>query len=203
MLSRRQNTTTPLPKVIFVIVFLLACWARANEAPAPAEAGDGSVEKTIKKPLEEAKVREWRDDETRIQKLKATLEKFNAEIEELYAAKAKAKRPSEVVDLSREISRKSEDIKKEYAEYKKLLLHIRFKHPEKGDFTVHKYQREEPNSQDESHFDLSLQGRLDKAKANFDIHYSVIHRKPAVSTEAELQRKPAATEDSKRIVLAK
>ncbi len=202
----RQNRIASLPKIIFILVFLLACWARASEAPVPggpmADPEEGA-EKTIKKPLEEANVREWRDDETRIQKLKSSLEKQKTEIEELYAAKAQAKHKHEIVDLSRDLNLKIENMKRDYADYKKLLLHIRFKHPEKGNFAPHKYQREEPFSQDENHFDLSLQGKLDKAKTNFEAHYTVVHKKPAVSTEAEAIRAPAAVVDPKRILLSK
>lgn len=181
----------------------MACWARAGEAPPLPGVEEEGAEKTIKKPLEDALTREWRDDETRVQKLKSVLEKSKAEIEELYVKKAETKKSYEIVELSKLITLKSDEMKKDYADYKKLLLHIRFKHPEKGNFSAHKYQREEPLSADESHFDLSIQGKLDKTKTNFDLHYSVEHKKPAVSTEAELERKPAAVVDPKRIVLAK
>ncbi len=202
MRSPRQTKTSPLSKVIFVLVFLLACWARAEEASPVPEGGEAGVENN-KKPLEGEDTREWRDDEGRIQKLKGQLEKSKGEIDELFAAKSQATSAAEVVTLSKEISLKSDAMKKDYEEFRKLQLHIRFKHPEKGNFSARKYQREETLAPEEDHFDLSLQGKLDKVKSNFATHYSVVHKKPIEPKDTEAERKPAAVQDSKRIVLAK
>lgn len=201
MRSPRPTNLAPIPKLIFIIVFLLACWARAEEEAPPVAAEAGA--ESAKKPLEGEETREWRDDEGRIQKLKSQLEKSKGEIEELFASKSQAKSSAEVVELSKEISKRTDELKKDYDEFRKLQLHIRFKHPEKGNFSARKYQREEPLSPDEDHFDLSLQGKLDKVKTNFAAHYTVVHKKPVVSTDTDTDRKPASVEDPKRIVLAK
>jgi hypothetical protein len=193
----KQNKISPLPKLIFVIVFLLACWARAEEAAAPA--GEGGEAPKVEDPF----AKEWRDDEGRIQKLKSQIEKSKSELEELFASKEKVKGTAEAVSLTKEIIKLSATMKEDFTEYRKLQLHIRFKHPEQGNFSERKYEREEALTPEESHFDLSLQGRLDKVKSNFAAHYSVEHKKQVTLEQTEAERTPAAAEDSKRIVLAK
>lgn len=198
MRSLKQNKTSPLSKIIFVLIFLLACWARAEEAP-PAAEGASAVK------AEDTAAAEYREEEGSSQKLKGEIEKSKHEIEELFVAKSKATTTADVLSITGEITAKSAELKKNYEDYRKLQLHLRFKHPAKGDASERKYEREEAFEPDENHFDLSLQGKLDRVKSNFAAHYSVERKKPIAmkDIETESERKPAAVEDSKRIVLAK
>ncbi|MFX8883325.1 hypothetical protein ABTM86_19015, partial [Acinetobacter baumannii] len=93
-------------------------------------------------------------------------------------------------------------LKENYDEYRKLQLDIRFKHPEKGDFSERKYEREQAAEEEpaEAHFDIGLQGKLDKIKSNFAAHYTIERKKPEVikPNQAEATREPAAVAESKR-----
>jgi hypothetical protein len=152
--------------------------------------------------LERPEIKEWHADEGRTAKLKSNIEKSKAELNELFENQSKIKDPALAVTASKEILEKSEELKKDIAEYRELRLHIRFKHPEKGNFSKRNYQREEIMLPDESHFDLSLQGKLDKIKSNVEAHYSIEHKKKLGKIESLSERKPASV-DSNRIVLAK
>ncbi len=199
MRSPRPNKTSQLPRLILVFSLLYSFSAHSEEAAAPSAEGGGEPVKG-----EDPFAKEWRDESGRIQKVKSQIEKEKSDLQEMFESKARVKSPGEAADLAREILKKTEELKTDYAEYRKLQLHIRFEHPERGDFSDRKYQREEAAEPTvEGNFDLSIQGKLDKIKSNFAAHYSVVHKKPVSLSETEAERKPAAVEDSKRIVLAK
>ncbi len=184
-----------LRKRIKICSFVLALFVAVR--PAFAE-----EEKSEAPKAENPEVKEWRDDEGRISKLKSNIEKYKSELTEMFEAKSKVTDTADAIKITKEISAKAEELKKDITEYRQLQLHMRFKHPEKGDFSQRKYQRENLMEPDESHFDLSLQGKLDKIKSNVEAHYSIEHKKKLVQSETPSDRKPAS-EDSARIVLAK
>ena len=197
----RLNKISQLPRLILVFSLFYSFSAHSEEAAPPAAAAEGGGEPAK---AEDPFAKEWRDESGRIQKVKSQIEKEKADLQEMFESKASVKSAGEAADLAREILKKTEEMKTDYAEYRKLQLHIRFEHPEKGDFSDRKYEREEAAEPTvEGNFDLSIQGKLDKIKSNFAAHYSVVHKKPVALSETEAERKPAAVEDSKRIVLAK
>ena len=172
--------------------------AKAEEEAPPAEGGGEGVR------LEEPFAKEWRDENGRLQKLKSQIEKQKADLKEMFESKGSIKTSEEATALSKEILKKTAELKTDYTEFRKIQLHLRFEHPEKGDFSDRKYEREDLSDPvKESNFNVGIQGKLDKLKANVEAHYSVTRKKALVSTSTEVARKPASVESSKRIILAK
>lgn len=188
---------------IFAIVLSPLQIVIAEEKPegggeAKAEGGEGGEAKK-----EDPKIKEWRDEEGRLIKLRSNIEKSEREIAELVEQKKTASNQAAASDITKQIQKISKELKDNYQEYRTLWLHIRFKHPEKGNFSERKYKREEKHEykEGESGFDA----RLSRVKRKAEVIYEIENRPSEVErTIAPEHREPAAEElNPDRIVLSK
>jgi hypothetical protein len=157
-----------------------------------------------------AKAEEWKVHEAHMQAFELKIDKFEKEIHEL-AEEAKAKGDSEdATKINEEMAKTYAELVKVSDDYRAEKLHIRFKHPEKGELAERKYPSYKLPPLEDLQNDLSLDGQLnrikDKLKTVYQIEDGPAKPVAAATPKAILSgnaRKPASTEDEERITLCK
>lgn len=107
---------------------------------------------------------DWRTHETLMQNYHNKMESLEKEIQTLIQHKDHTSDPTVQKDLIAQIKTRHEELKKASADRNKEYLHMRFKHPEKGDLAERKYSRHEVKSIEDLEKDFTLDGRLDRLK---------------------------------------
>lgn len=130
-------------------------------------------------------------------KVQAQMQKLEDEIHELAKKKSHAVDATEKEEIHKEMFTAYAELRKLNDDYEETKTHIRFKHPEKGEETEHKYSRHEVQPLANFENDATLDGKLDSFLGKFHSVYGqpVKEKKEA---RVEVVKKPVV--EKKKVV---
>jgi hypothetical protein len=152
--------------------------------------------------LNSAHAGEWREHEAHLMAFVTKIGGLQKEINQMIEERSKAG-GEERQKIDDSLVKKWADLKKTNDDMEAEKLHIRFKHPEKGDAAERKYSHFQIKSLSEMESDMGIDGRLDRIKKKVEAKFDA---KPEPSRrELEDERKPASTKqpNTDRITLKK
>lgn len=152
----------------------------------------------------------WQQHEQRLSAYRSKLNGLEKEVKELIEHRQHAKKSDEIQGIITQLVAKHKELQTMAKDQREELLHVRFKHPEKGDLAERKYQRYFVKSLEDMESEVGLDGKLDQAKRKMQTQYGIEQStKDKLKDQAHGDREPAAEHGKKekphgdRIILRK
>lgn len=158
-----------------------------------------------------ARADEWNRHKSNLSGRQSKMSALESEIQGLIKEKSHAENPDEIRHITLSMEEKHKALSTLINEQREEQLHIRFKHPEKGDASAREYLRYKIKSLGEMESEFGLDARLNRIQEKVRVTYGVKKEEPeqkpseALRVPASTHVKPKAkdSEESERIRLSK
>jgi hypothetical protein len=138
---------------------------------------------------------EWIDLQSQIQTLKAKVNAKEKLVEELLKEKNSTKDPKRSVEIFNEIKKEHKELLQTAVDYEQKRNYLKYRFPEKGSLTKHKYKRIDVRSIEELETSHSLDGRLKSVQEKLRKQYNIKPPTKAEETKKEKEKlAPSVTE---------
>ena len=144
--------------------------------------------------LSSAHADDWNQHEQRMMSYRAKIHAIESDIHGLIEHKHHAKKEA-MHEILVALTAKHKDLQQVAKDHREEWLHMRFKHPDKGDLTERQYQRYVVQTFEEMESNMGLDGKLDVIKKKVQAQYQLEPKVLAKSgASGEHGRAPAAEE---------
>lgn len=121
---------------------------------------------------------DWRNHQASMGTKQSKMKMLEAEIEELIQQKKTVEDPDVLSTLTSAMATKHTELAEVVLKYREELLHIRFKHPEKGDESERKYPRYQLKTLKEMENEFGLDAKLNRLKGRLEHTFGIKKPEP-------------------------